>query len=155
MPDLLASLQKYDLGHLQIVAGLWGLELAAGEATAAAEELAACLLDVDLVNELTEALHSDARLALDALVERQGRIPWAEFTRRFGQVREMGAGKRDRERPQLQPASAAEALFYRALLARAFFDTGRSLQEFAYIPDDLLPLISREEAAPVRIDHPK
>ena len=145
MPELIASLQKYDLGHLQIVAGLWGVDLAAGEAIAAAEELAACLLDVDLVNELTEALPSEARSALDALVERQGRIPWAEFTRRFGQVREMGPGKRDREKPQLQPASAAEALFYRALLARAFFDTGRGLQEFAYIPDDMLVLISGEE----------
>jgi hypothetical protein len=155
MPDLLGSLQKYDLGHLHIVAALWGLELAANEPVAAAEELAACLLDVDLVNELTEALPDDARLALEALVERQGRIPWAEFARRFGAVREMGAGKRDREKPQLHPASAAEALFYRALLARAFFDTGRGLQEFAYIPEDLLPLISLEEAPPPRIDHLK
>jgi len=34
-------------------------------------------------------------------------------------------------------ASPAEALFYRALLARAFFPTSDGLQEFAYIPDDL------------------
>ena len=57
----------------------------------------------------------------------------------------MGAGKRDRERPHLKPASTAEALFYRGLLARAFFDTEKGPQEFAYIPDDLLAIINREE----------
>jgi hypothetical protein len=32
-------------------------------------------------------------------------------------------------------------LFYRALLARAFFDTDKGPQEFAYLPDDLLPMV--------------
>ena len=155
MPDLLASLKKHDIGHLHIVAGFWGLELDSGEADAAAEELVACLLDAALVNEVTESLPDEARAALSALTAGDGRLPWAEFTRRFGQLREMGAGKRDRERPQLQPASAAEALFYRALMARAFFNTEKGAQEFAYIPDDLLSLIrhgsvelQREEKAP-------
>ena len=53
----------------------------------------------------------------------------------------MGAGKRDRERPHLKPASTTEILFYRGLLARAFFETDKGSQEFAYIPDDLLLLI--------------
>ena len=64
------------------------------------------------------------------------------FTRKYGDIREAGAGKRDREKLYLQPASAAEILFYRGLLARAFFDTKKGPQEFAYIPDDLLSLIS-------------
>jgi len=59
------------------------------------------------------------------------------FARRFGEVREMGAGKRDREKPHLKPNSAAEVLWYRALLAKAFFDTEQGAQEFAFIPDDL------------------
>ncbi len=146
MPDLLASLQKYDLGHLNIVAGLWGLELDSNEADAAAEELTASLLDPELVAEVTEALSPESRTAFDALIAKDGRIPWAEFTRRFGQIREMGAGKRDRENPHLKPASPAESLFYRALLARAFFDTGKGPQEFAYIPEDLLAIINREAA---------
>jgi len=53
-------------------------------------------------------------------------------------VREMGAGKRDREQPHLHPNSAAEILWYRALVAKAFFDGDKGPQEFAFIPDDLL-----------------
>jgi hypothetical protein len=143
MPSLLASLQKQDLGHLRIVAELWGLELASGEVDAAAEELSASILDPEPVAELIESLPSEARAALDALIAKDGRLPWAEFTRRFGEVREMGAAKRDREQPHLHPVSPAETLYYRALLARAFFDTPGGPQEFAYIPEDLVMVIRR------------
>jgi len=142
MPDLFNSLQKHDLGHLRIVADLWGLELDSNEAGAAAKELSASLLDPDLLGEILEALSPEAQTALEALVAKNGRIPWAEFIRRFGEVREMGAGKRDREKPHLNPESTAEILFYRALLARAFFNTASGAQEFAYIPDDLLKSIN-------------
>ncbi|MEW6241002.1 MAG: hypothetical protein AB1564_09380, partial [Chloroflexota bacterium] len=142
MPSLLASLQKHDLGHLRIVAGLWGLEL---DSDAATEELSASILDPELVTELIESLPPEARAALDALIARNGRLPWAEFARRFGEVREMGAAKRDREQPHLHPVSPAEVLFYRALLARAFFDTPGGPQEYAYIPEDLFIVIHRGE----------
>ncbi len=64
----------------------------------------------------------------------------------------MGAAKRDREKPYLNPVSACEALYYRALLFRAFFSTDKGPQEFAYIPDDLLPVVQgweqKEEKIP-------
>ena len=147
MPDLLTSLQKRDLGHLRIVAELWGLELDSNEANLAAEELSGALLDLELVAELMDSLSPEARTALNALADKEGRLPWAEFTRRFGQIREMGAGKRDREQPHLHPNSTAEILFYRALVARAFFDTDKGPQEFAYVPEDLLELIISHRGA--------
>ncbi len=145
MPDLYTSLLKHDLGHIRIVAGLWGLELDSNESEAALKELCASLLDPDLLAEILEALHPEAQTAIEMLAAKNGRIPWAEFTRRFGDIREMGPGKRDREKPHLNPASTAEILFYRALLARAFFNTVNGAQEFAYIPDDLFKLINHEE----------
>jgi hypothetical protein len=144
MPDLLASLHPYDLGHIRIIAELWGLELDAHERDAAAEELTASLLDPELVRETLEVLPAEAQRAIDALLAAHGRVPWAEFTRRFGEVREMGAGKRDREQPHRHPVSAAEALFYRGILAKAFFDTEKGAQEFAYIPDDLLEILKHK-----------
>ncbi len=145
MPDLLHSLLKQDIGHLRIVAGLWGIELDSNDEDSAREELSASLLDPELVAELIESLTPQAREAITALTNSDGRIPWAAFVREFGDVREMGAGKRDRERPHLKPSSTSEYLFYRALIARAFFDTDKGPQEFAYIPDDLFEIIHHGE----------
>ena len=142
MPNLVQTLQARDLGHLRIVAGLWGLELSAAENEAALTELTTALLDPQLVGEITDSLSTEARSALVALVQAGGKMPWAVFERQFGEIRQAGPGRRDREKFFLSPVSAAETLFYRALLARSFFDTPNGPQEFAYIPDDLLPLIS-------------
>jgi len=158
MPDLITSLLKQDIGHLRIVAELWGIELDANDEGPAREELCASLLDPELVGELMDSLTPEAKKTLAALTNAGGRIPWAAFVRQFGDIREMGAGKRDRERPHLKPASPAEALFHRAMLARAFFDTEKGPQEFAYVPDDLLPLIQTRrggsQSAPVNDEPP-
>ncbi|KAF0106501.1 MAG: hypothetical protein FD146_2509 [Anaerolineaceae bacterium] len=148
MPDLVHSLQSRDLGHLRIVAELWGVELKSAETGAALKELSAALLDPEPAREIVDSLPAEAKSALAALIEAGGKMPWAAFARQFGELRQAGAGRRDREQVYLHPASAAEILFYRALLARAFFDTPNGPQEFAYIPDDVLPLINREERDP-------
>ena len=152
MPDLFDSLLKQDIGFLRIIAGLWGLELDSKNVDAAREKLTISLLDPDLLVELIDSLSPEADSAITALVNAGGRIPWRTFTRRFGEIREAGAGKRDRTKPHLNPTSAAEVLYYRGLLARSFFDTEKGPQEFAYIPDDLLELINRRDAQSQRGD---
>ncbi|HUE99629.1 MAG TPA: helicase-associated domain-containing protein [Anaerolineales bacterium] len=144
MPDLFDSLLKQDIGHLRIIAELWGLELKSTDADAAREELSVSLLEPSLFAELIDSLSPEADSAITALVNSGGRIPWPTLTRKYGDIREAGAGKRDREKLYLQPASTTEILYYRGLLARAFFDTKKGPQEFAYIPDDLLSLLSQE-----------
>ena len=146
MPDLAQSLQHCDLGFLRIVAGLWGIVLKSQELDSAINELAASLLDSELAPEVLTALTPPVSSALAALTAAGGRIPWAAFARQFGQIREMGAAKRDREKPYMEPASTSEVLFYRGLLFRAFFSTEKGPQEFAYIPDDLLNLVRQWEA---------
>ena len=142
MPDLFHSLLKQDIGHLRVIAELWGLELKSTESEGALEELSVSLLEPGLLAELIDSLTLEANSAIDALVSSGGRIPWPMFARKYGDIREAGAGKRDREKLYLQPTSATEILFYRGLVARAFFDTKKGPQEFAYIPDDLLKLIT-------------
>ncbi|HEY3476348.1 MAG TPA: hypothetical protein VGK56_17170, partial [Anaerolineales bacterium] len=75
MPDLFDSLLKQDLGHLRIIAELWGLELVSMDADAAREELAVSLLEPGLFSELIESLSSEADAAINALVTAGGRIP--------------------------------------------------------------------------------
>ena len=103
MTTLEQSLQKHDFGHLRIVAQLWGVELRAAERGTARTELSEKLLDPALTTEVTEALPTETRRALDSLTQNQGRILWGAFTREFGEIREFGAGKRDREKPYLTP----------------------------------------------------
>ena len=145
MPDLFHSLLKQDIGHLRVIAELWGLELKSNEEDAAREELSASLLEPELFAEIIDSLSPEADSAITALVNSGGRIPWPTFTRKYGEIREAGAGKRDREKLYLHPTSTTENLYYRGLLARAFFDTKKGPQEFAYIPDDLFSLLDREE----------
>ncbi|MGD0878962.1 MAG: helicase-associated domain-containing protein [Anaerolineales bacterium] len=141
MPNLVQSLQTRDLGHLRVVARLWGVELGSAEYEAALKELTSALLDPDLVGEMVDSLSMEAKSALEKLVETGGKMPWAAFARQFGDIREAGPGRRDREQGYLNSASAAETLFYRGFLARAFFDLASGAQEFAYIPEDLAKLI--------------
>ena len=141
MPDLTYSLQGRDLSHLRMVAELWGIDLKAPDSRTGRQELVKLLLDPILVEENLDLLPDEVRSALNELRWNDGRMPWSLFTRRFGEVREMGPARRDREQQHLHPKSAGEALWYRALVARAFFDTPSGPQEFAYIPDEFLTLL--------------
>lgn len=145
MPTLAQSLPANDPAFLHILAEVWGLEL---EPNLTTERLCASLLDPGLAREIQETLPPEARAALQALRQAGGRMPWTEFSRRFGEMRAAGPGRRDRKQYHLHPISPVETLYYRALVARAFFDTPSGPQEFAYIPDDLLPLILPPEAEP-------
>lgn len=141
LPNLTKSLHNYDLGHLRIAAELWGLELNAPNARAAVQKMVTDMLDRELITEVMEALPVEATRAINDLAQNDGSLPWPRFTRQFGEVREMGPGRRDREKPYLNPISPAEILWYRGLVARAFFDSPTGPKEFAYIPSDFLPLL--------------
>lgn len=158
MPDLAESLQGRDLGHLRIIAELWGIELDEQDTPAALLHLTSTLLNSIRVGKMVNSLPPEVKDALSDLARHAGRHPWAGFTRMYGEVREMGMAKRDREHPYKQPVSAVEVLWYRGLIARAFFDTPAGPEEFAYIPDDLLakmpqpaeadsPLMGRQASA--------
>jgi hypothetical protein len=139
--DLIQSLQNRDLGHLRIIAELWGIELDAPDARVGMRRLTEAILKRQRVEEMIVSLPEDAQRALDDLLQHQGSLPWSLFSRRFGPLREMGPGRRDRERPYAQSPSPAEMLWYRALVARDFLDTSSGPEEFAYVPDDLLALL--------------
>ncbi len=140
MPNLAESLQGKDLGYLHIIARLWGVELAGQEVQSAIQELKNILLNPPEVDRIVSSLPPEIKVALDDLTQHSGRVPWAQFSRTHGEIREMGPARRDREHPFENPSSPVEALWYRGLVARAFFDTPAGPEEFAYIPDDLLVL---------------
>ncbi len=141
MPSLFQSLQNRDIGFLRIIAQLWGIELITSDAEKTLNDLAKALVDLSLFTDIVTSLTSDSRSALGALAKADGKLPWVQFSRMFGEIRPAGSARRDREQIYLHPASISEVLFFRGLLARAFFELPTGVQEFAYIPEDFLPLI--------------
>jgi len=150
MPDLSHTLQGHDLGFLRMVAEAWGIELNAPDTHTAQTVLLARLRDPSLVDDVTANMPAEARRALQDLLDHEGRMTWALFSRRYGDVRVMGPSKRDREHPERNPISTAEVLWYRALIGKAFLDAppashgeaaAREAQEYAYIPDDIVTFL--------------
>ncbi len=141
MPSLRYTLRRADLGLLQIIASAWGIGGEFADARSAADELASTMPQRARLEGVLSSLTPEARAALDALRQSGGKIPWQEFVRRFGEFREMGAGRREREKPHLNPISPVETLWYAGLIGRAFLPTARGPVEFAYIPDELLALM--------------
>lgn len=150
MLELNQSLQANDLGFLRIVAEFWGLELNAQDLNTGARQLSSAMLDQSLVEEMIETLPDEAREALEELIDNNGKLPWPVFRRRYGDVREMGAGRRDRQKPHLSPVSANEVLWYRSLISRHFFDAPTGPQEYAYIPADLMAYLPKRVTEPGR-----
>jgi hypothetical protein len=141
MPDLSYRLSAHDLGYLRIVADLWGLETSMPDSHTAVTNLTRIMKNPSHLQEIVNALPDEARDALDTLIKNKGMMTWARFTHLFGQLREMGPGKRDREKPYLDPISSTEVLWYRAIIGRDFLRRSGELQECVYIPDDLLALM--------------
>ncbi len=141
MPTFTESLQGKDLGHLQIIGNLWDVDLTEQDPRLAILQLSAFLVNSTTLQTMLSNLPTEAKTALDDLVQHKGRLAWAQFSRQYGDVREMGAARRDREKPYDQPSSISEVLWYRGLIGRTFFDAAGGVEEFAYVPDDLLELI--------------
>jgi hypothetical protein len=119
------------------MADLWDASLEVSSAREVAEALALHMLQPGTGEQARNELPQDARAALDALLQAKGKMPTAAFERRFGAVRPMGPGKLERERPWLSPANAAEILWYRGFIFRAFDRAISNPSEMAFVPSDL------------------
>ena len=124
-----------------ITAELWGIDLPAPDVRQGRKSLALALLDPALAAEIIDSLPAQSRQALAELIQQGGSLPWHIFSKKYGQIREMGASRRDREHPHRNPVSTSERLWYRGLIHRAFLEASHGPQEYAYIPEDLLPIL--------------
>jgi len=138
MPGILHCLSGHDLGFLRAAADLWGVNVSGKDTPTYARGLAAALARHPEFEEITAALPDESRSALASLQSRGGSLPWAAFTRLYGEPRQMGPARRAREKPHFFPQSTTERLWYRALIGRDFFRQDDELVELAYIPEEFL-----------------
>jgi len=150
MPTLQHSMGSHDLGYFQIVAKKWGIYINDSSSDKPITQLINGMIDEEKFNNVLSMLPKDSFDALRQIQISGGRISWAKFIRDYGEFREMGSGRRDREHPDLDPISPVEALWYWGLIGRDFFTTPSGLDEFAYIPDEfqrwLPPLEAKEKS---------
>ncbi|MGD9029679.1 MAG: helicase-associated domain-containing protein [Anaerolineae bacterium] len=106
--------------HLRAIAGFWGIELTARRQREMALELAEAMVSPEAVTRVWKALPSEQQEALRELIAADGRMPQRVFARRWGEIRAMGPGKMERERPWREPVSPAEGLWYTGLIFRTF-----------------------------------
>lgn len=147
MRTLRACLLDEPLPRLMAMADLWDAPLEATSQKDVAEALAAhILVESNLLRE-HDSLPDEARAALDTLLGAGGKMPLASFERRAGAIRPMGPGKLERERPWLTPDNAAEVLWYRGFISRAFDKAPGAPTEMIFVPSDLLALLSAASSA--------
>ncbi|MFV9675433.1 MAG: hypothetical protein ACNYZI_08645, partial [Anaerolineales bacterium] len=146
MRSLAHTLEDQDTGHLRILCELWGFDLPQDSHRSVVDEISLSMLNRNTLDELLESLPDAAKQTLEGIAQAGGRMALPDLIRDHGELREMGTGKRDREQPWRSPASPVEMLWYRGLIGRAFADTPKGPQEFAYIPTDLLQMLG--EALP-------
>ncbi len=148
MKTLEQCLVDHDMALLRAIAERRGVELTSNRQGEAAKQLASALLEPASVAEAVDWLSPAEREALDALLIAGGRMQAPLFARRFGEIRTFGPGRLEREKPWRQPASAAEGLWYRGLIARAFDLLDDQPTEFVFVPTDLFPLLPVPPAEP-------
>ncbi len=137
MRSFLASLNEHPMALLRGIAELREVELSSNVRPEAAAQLAAALATPEATAAALAACSPAAQVAWRSLRAASGRMKAAVFARSHGEIRPIGPGRLEREATWQHPETAAEELWYRGLVFRAFADLGEGPLEYIYIPDDL------------------
>jgi hypothetical protein len=142
MPQLKKMLQSYDIDLITRISQFWGIDITRIDSSSIVEHLFIAMLDRSLLEEIIASLPLEAKRAWGSLSKTNRPMTWANFTRKFGDVRVFGPARRKRESPETNPASNSEFLWYRGLIGRAFLDIPPEPQEYVFIPEELQNLLS-------------
>src|SRR6185503_3459544 len=124
-------------GLLPVLAKVWKVNITGLERSVAIASLRESMLDPVRAQAIWSALADDQRGAVQMLMGSGGKMPASKFGRLFGEIRQMGAAQIEREKPLEKPASIAEALYYRGLIAQMFEMADTGPRVVIYVPEDL------------------
>lgn len=136
-----------DAGMLPTLAKFWKTNVVGLERSAMIAALSAAMLDPERAEKTWDLLSDQQRGALQMLIGSGGRMPMAKFGRLFGEIRQMGAAQIEREKPLENPATIAEGLYYRGLVAQGFEVADTGPRVVVYVPDDLAAVLPLRKTA--------
>jgi hypothetical protein len=140
MPTIKNLLFNHDDDVRHTILERWGFDLSGDLPIQSLQNYVSQAIENGMVRELIQTLPEDAKRCLQDLKNQGGKIPWSQFSRKYGDIRVMGAGRRERIHPDREPANSAEILWYDGLIGKAFFNTKPEPIEYAYIPDEIQSL---------------
>ncbi|HQE92816.1 MAG TPA: hypothetical protein PLH19_08580 [Anaerolineae bacterium] len=149
---LYQTLLDSDVARLYVIARQWEITLTAERKPDVAAELADAMQHADAVERVLTSLGDADRAALDALLRRGGALPWAIFTRCWGELRAVGPGRLEREELWRDPVSPLEKLWYLGLVQRAFTMGPAGQVEMAFVPEELR--LRMPEPTPLTVSPP-
>ncbi|MDO9547065.1 MAG: helicase-associated domain-containing protein [Pelolinea sp.] len=155
MPTISETFQDYETDMLEMIAEQWGIADDIIQKQNIKKQLSNLLNNKELFSEIIQSLSADAQSALQFLLNDGGKTQTAQFTRRFGEIREMGAGAREKEHPDRNPISTSESLFYRGLIALSFFNERNEAEEFIYIPSEFITFIKPTQEFSLKAHTPR
>lgn len=123
--------------RLRVIARLWDVDLSDVLHRDTAVQLAQAMATPEAVTRVWDTLPNDQRRALEALLAAEGQMPRRVFARRWGEIRTMGPGRMDRDRPWREPISPAEALWYKGLLFHTLQQGPDHAYEAVFIPPEI------------------
>lgn len=132
-------LQTYDQDLIRRIGSFWGVDTANLDASSAIDEIYQVMVSPIALDEEINRLPQSVRDAWNYAAANAKKVTWSQFTRKYGEVREFGQAKRNREQPEIHPVSATETLWYRGLIGRAFMNLPPEPREFVFIPDEIMP----------------
>lgn len=141
MPTIKNLLHTHDADVQRTILIRWGFDLPGDITIQNLKEFAVAAVKEGILLEIIQTLPKDAKLCLKDLMRKGGKMPWSQFSRIYGDIRVMGAGKRERIHPDREPTNSSELLWYSGLLGKAFFNTRPEPIEYAYIPEEVRILL--------------
>ncbi len=141
MPTIKNLLYNHDPDVQRAILTRWGFELPTEISVQDLKSLSSAAIQDGTILEIIQALPDPAKTCLTDLMKNDGKMPWSQFSRKYGEIRVMGAGRRERVHPEREPANSSEVLWYNGLMGKAFFNTKPEPVEYAYIPEEIRELL--------------
>jgi len=151
MPDLRQSLLNTSLVRLRAIARFWEIPLTETRQRGAALELTDAMADAAAVAVAEAKLDAKERQALRALLGSDGDMPRKVFVREWGEIRSMGPGRMEREKPWENPVSAAEGLWYHGFIFERFKQGPDGAYDAVFVPPELAKHLSAPDGARPKI----
>ncbi len=136
---------------LPIIIKRWGLKLDKRKADDPAA-IARLMADPSRAESVYASLEDKQRDALRTLHGSRDKLPATMFSAMYKDIRKMGPGMIERDKPHEKPTGIAEALYYAGFIALGTEQLTSGLGQIVYIPDDLVEVLPFQKTSYENLD---